>query len=159
MPATSGSPTQIATSCLTKAELSGEPVDQFKNGDLGWAHSELGLPHGPLYALVKSGGPAVNGVTVLSVFQQPTMRWVSLSLLVGGGGGGGAPLITENQPVVVNGQTIFALGAIPAGATIMFVNGVQYRQGIDYTVAGLTVTWLDIPFVLNTNMTITFAYN
>ena len=83
MPSTSGSPTQIATSADTKAELSGDPVDQFKSGDLGWVQSELAQPHGPLYALAKASGPPVNGTTVLAVFEQPTMRWVSLSLFYG----------------------------------------------------------------------------
>jgi len=87
MPVTSGSPTQIATSVDTKAELSGVPVDQFKSGDTGWVQSEFGSAHGPFYALVKVGGPPINGITVLAVFEQPTMRWVS----IGGGGGADGP--------------------------------------------------------------------
>jgi hypothetical protein len=88
MPVTSGSPTQIKTSVDTKAELSGTPADQFADGDSGWVGSEVAQPHGPFYAIQKAGGPPVNGTTVLAVFEQPTQRWVSWSLLVGAGGGG-----------------------------------------------------------------------
>jgi len=111
MPSTSGSPTQIATSAETKAELSGDPVDQFKSGDLGWVQSELVQPHGPLYALVKpGGGPPVNGTTVLAVFEQPTMRWVSLSLFYGGGAGGAGPMLF-NVYVSKNGADATADGS------------------------------------------------
>lgn len=82
MPATSGSPTQIATSQPTKTALSNTPADQFQPGDLGYAQDEFLAGNCPLYGLVLTGGPAVNGTTVLSVYQNAAARWVSLSLLV-----------------------------------------------------------------------------
>jgi len=145
MPAVSGSPTQIATSADTRAELSGDPVDQFKNGDVGWVQSELGSPHGPYYALVKVGGPAVNGLTVLDVFAQPTMRWVSWSLLLPGGA---SALQTEYQPVTANGQTLFTLAVAPTGDVVMQINGVTYPEGVSWTRVGVNITWLNVPFVL-----------
>jgi hypothetical protein len=41
----------------------------------------------------------------------------------------------------------------------MLVNGVQYRNGIDYTVVGVNVTWLNVPFALVTTDTVTFLFN
>ena len=82
MPATSGSPTQIATSQPTKTALSNTPADQFQAGDLGYAQDEFLAGNCPLYGLVLTGGPAVNGTTVLSVYQNSAARWVSLSVLV-----------------------------------------------------------------------------
>ena len=82
MPATSGSPTQIATSQPTKAALSNTPADQFQSGDLGYVQEELTAGNCPLYALVSTGGPAVDGLLVLSVYQNTSARWVSLSALV-----------------------------------------------------------------------------
>ena len=87
MPATSGSPTQIATSQPTKAALSNTPADQFQSGDLGYVQEELVAGRCPLYALVQSGGPTVDGTLVLSVYQQPNARWVSLTIVAPGGSG------------------------------------------------------------------------
>ena len=84
MPATSGSPTQIATSQPTKAALSNTPADQFQSGDLGYVQEELTAARCPLFALVQSGGPAVDGLLVLSVYQNATARWVSLTLAASG---------------------------------------------------------------------------
>jgi len=84
MPATSGSPTQIATSQPTKAALSNTPADQFQSGDLGYVQEELTAARCPLFALVQSGGPAVDGLLVLSVYQNAAARWVSLTLAASG---------------------------------------------------------------------------
>ena len=65
MPATSGSPTQIATSQPTKAALSNTPADQFQSGDLGYVQEELVAGRCPLFSLVQSGGPTVDGTLVL----------------------------------------------------------------------------------------------
>lgn len=81
MPATSGSPTQIATSQPTKVALSGTPADQFQGGDLGYVQEEFVAGRCALFALVPTGGPAVNGSTVLSVYQNSAARWVSLALV------------------------------------------------------------------------------
>ena len=87
MPATSGSPTQIATSQPTKVALSNTPADQFQSGDLGYVQEELVAGRCPLYALVQSGGPTVDGTLVLAVYQQPNARWVSLTIVAPGGSG------------------------------------------------------------------------
>lgn len=85
MPATSGSPTQIATSQPTKAALSNTPSDQFQGGDLAYVQEEFVAGRCALYALVPTTGPAVNGVTVLSVYQNANARWVALSLVAPSG--------------------------------------------------------------------------
>lgn len=85
MPATSGSPTQIATSQPTKVALSNTPSDQFQGGDLAYVQEEFVAGRCALYALVQTGGPAVNGVTVLAVYQNANARWVALSLVAPSG--------------------------------------------------------------------------
>ena len=127
MPLVSGSPTQIATSKDTKAELSGVIVDGFDEGDGGCVRSEFGQPHGPIYILQKSGGPAVNGTTVLAVYQQPAMRWVSLSLLAGGGGGGSG-LLQQVRYVSPNGPAVGADGSMASPYRTI-------QDAVDYVVA------------------------
>lgn len=85
MPATSGSPTQIATSQPTKVALSNTPSDQFQGGDLAYVQEEFVAGRCALYALVPTSGPAVNGVTVLAVYQNANARWVALSLVAPSG--------------------------------------------------------------------------
>lgn len=85
MPATSGSPTQIATSQPTKVALSNTPSDQFQGGDLAFVQEEFVAGRCALYALVPTSGPAVNGVTVLAVYQNANARWVALSLVAPSG--------------------------------------------------------------------------
>ena len=84
MPATSGSPTQIATSQPTKAALSNTPADQFQSGDLGYVQEELTAGRCPVFALVSAGGPTVDGTMVLSVYQNAAARWVNLAVLGAG---------------------------------------------------------------------------
>lgn len=60
----------------------------------------------------------------------------------------GSGLVTEYQDVLVNGQTLFNLAALPAGDLVMQINGVTYPEGVSWTRVGLVVTWLDVPFVL-----------
>jgi hypothetical protein len=79
-------------------------------------------------------------------------RW---HLFVGGGGGGGA-LVTEYF-TAAPAQTLFVIGALPAGDLVMMVNGVAYTEGADWTRVGLNVTWLN-PFVLNGD-SVLFLYN
>lgn len=84
MPATSGSPTQIATSQPTKAALSNTPADQFQSGDLGYVQEELVAGRCPVFVLVSAGGPTVDGTMVLSVYQNTAARWVNLAVLGAG---------------------------------------------------------------------------
>jgi hypothetical protein len=155
--AVSGNGVQNPTYAPDPAFLAGIVDTGFESGDRAYVNSLR--PNGRFY-LDRESVAAPDNVTVIMTFSG-FGRW----LVETGGGGGGAPLITENQPVTFNGQTVFALGALPAGAVIMFVNGVQYEQGVHYTVLGVMVTWLNppafagAPFPLNTAMLITFAYN
>lgn len=85
MPNVSGSPTQIATSAATLVELSNTPVDQFRAGDMGYVAATRNTSTGPLFILVTDSPlPTVNGTTVLSVYQQPNMRWVALTVIGSG---------------------------------------------------------------------------
>lgn len=45
-----------------------------------------------------------------------------------------------------NGQTSFSLDTAPAQPTelFLFLNGLKQWTGIDYTISGMTITWLGI---------------
>ena len=70
--------------------------------------------------------------------------------------------IVETIAVTSNGQTGFALSQTPKDATdvVMTVNGVRYEYGAgkDYTIAGSTVTWLDVDFTMATTDEVIFTY-
>ena len=132
MPATSGSPTQIATSQPTKAALSNTPADQFQSGDLGYVQEELVAGRCPLFSLVQSGGPTVDGTLVLSVYQQPNARWVSLTVL---------------GPGSISVANIAELQALPNGSlkegTWVYVRSVrawwELASGLGATTDSITV--------------------
>ncbi len=59
----------------------------------------------------------------------------------------------EQKFTPTDGQKIFTLSKpiVPAnGLVMLFVNGLAYERGVDFTAAGTTVTWLDNPFSLAT---------
>ena len=60
----------------------------------------------------------------------------------------------------VNGQTVFtlALGLEEDGLQFVFVNGVVYQLGVDYTLTGTTLTWLDTDFLLDTTDCVLVKY-
>jgi hypothetical protein len=71
------------------------------------------------------------------------------------GPGGGGSLQINIQSVANNGDTVFVAPGVALGAALMFVNGVNYEPGNDFTVTpnvpvgSTTFTWLNVPFVLN----------
>ena len=69
---------------------------------------------------------------------------------VGGSGGGGTATFAEDDFTPLNGQTVFALSSpmIVGGLSIVTVNGVVYTKGVDYTIAGVVLTWLNALFAL-----------
>lgn len=56
----------------------------------------------------------------------------------------------------VLGQTVFPLAnsVRPNVVSCLKVNGVDYRPGVDYTLSGTTLTWLDNLFVLDSDDTL-----
>ena len=70
----------------------------------------------------------------------------------GGTGPGGGGVEPQTDPITVgsNGQTIFVLSGTPETASeveVIFL-GVDQDYGIDYTVAGNVLTWLNTDFSL-----------
>jgi hypothetical protein len=57
-------------------------------------------------------------------------------------------------------QTVFNLPATPVAPTklIGFVNGVEYRNGTDFSVVGNVFTWLDVDFTLTTGDVVGMYY-
>lgn len=72
---------------------------------------------------------------------------------IGGGGGGGGASFAKNAFTPTVGQTVFTLSATfvgIGGLVVATVNGLVYEKDVDYTIAGTTFTWLDVPFTLET---------
>jgi len=89
-----------------------------------------------------------------SVAKVTIVKWIGTSTLP-------EPVATPGSPVSIPhtldnftatiGQTAFTLSKTPTQATtlLLFVEGVMYSvAGAFITVAGTTVTWLDIPFTM-----------
>jgi hypothetical protein len=78
----------------------------------------------------------------------------------GGGGGGSIGQVQETIAISTNGQTSITLGSSPSkgSAVEMFVNGNKENYGADYTVSGLTVTWISTDFSLQTTDVVEFWY-
>ena len=56
-------------------------------------------------------------------------------------------------PIASNGQTVFALSALPENinSSKLYINGARQQFGIDYTIAGTVLTWLNTSFTLRTS--------
>lgn len=69
---------------------------------------------------------------------------------------------TDTLPVAAPGQTAFTLSQVPlpaeAANLLLFVNGASYVQGVSFTLAGAALTWLDVPFTLQTTDAIIAYY-
>lgn len=64
---------------------------------------------------------------------------------------GGAGLVPQKDTFVpIAAQTIFTLSFTPGGMStfLLTLNGLEQEEGINYTVSGTTLTWLNFPFVL-----------
>lgn len=77
----------------------------------------------------------------------------AVPLLPGGG------VLQVNTIAATAGQTAFLTSLPPGSAVMLFVNGVQYQQPTDYTVAGSNVTWLDVDFVLSNGDQVQLVYD
>lgn len=152
MPAVSPGPSNVNTSILVPSLLVAISTGGLRAGDLAYTSatnqywSFLPASVAPPSPTVYYADCALGGVYA--------GRW---HLFVGGGGGGGGPLVTEYFTAAPS-QTAFVLGALPAGAVMMLVNGVAYEEGTSWNRFGVNVTWLDVPFVLNGD-TVLFLYN
>lgn len=74
-------------------------------------------------------------------------------------GGGGLPWF-EDESTPTIGQVTFILSTAPTDALslTMRVNGAAYDNGIDYTVSGVTVTWLNLDFTMETTDKVHLRY-
>jgi len=76
----------------------------------------------------------------------------------GGSGGGGGNALQNEQFVSTLNQTVFNLASVPTSAVIMMVDGLGYEDGVDYTVAGNVVTWLNTDFTLVAGQAVQMFY-
>jgi len=62
--------------------------------------------------------------------------------------------------VLANGQTLFTLSTIPGNVnlSLLMVNGQAQSYGIHYTIAGTTLTWLNVGFTLQTTDRVEIFY-
>lgn len=62
---------------------------------------------------------------------------------------------TAGQTAFVLSKTIFPV----SGLVEMYVNGMAYARGSDFTAGGTTVTWLDNPFTLDDGDCVLVVYD
>lgn len=74
------------------------------------------------------------------------------------GGAGFEGVIDTFAPT--SGQVTFILsqGPTDTGSFQLFVNGVEQSEGVDYTVSGTNLTWLNSCFVLEPGDTVRAYY-
>lgn len=104
------------------------------------------------YYIVTTGGNTnLDGTTVWSATD-----WAIFSggawRRIGGGIATGVDT-KDTLSITVNGQTVFALSTIPENVniSILTVNGQKQTYGVDYTIAGTVLTWLNTSFTLSTS--------
>lgn len=75
------------------------------------------------------------------------------------GGGGGGTYITEIPSGTINGSnTTFSIAHAPLTNTeSLYVNGVYQQKISDYTLSGVTITFIAAP-VVGDKLTITYQY-
>ena len=69
-------------------------------------------------------------------------------------------LLDKEFCVTTNGQTQFQLDKIAEhpDKSLVVVNGVDYQYGVHYIISGTILTWLDVPFTLDTCDKLTIKY-
>ena len=70
------------------------------------------------------------------------------------------PPWVEKEFTPTLGQVTFILVTTPTDSkTLTFsVNGVEYGETAEYTVSGVTITWLDVPFTMETTDLVVVRY-
>ena len=78
----------------------------------------------------------------------------------GGGPGGGDFFHVDKFPVTVFGQTVFPLSKVPTNVNkvVLIVSGIPQEYGVDYSVVGSVLTWLDNDFQLETSDWVQIIY-
>jgi hypothetical protein len=115
------------------------------------------MPSANPWGIFGGTGGGVNGVTGTAPITVDNTD--PANPIIGLSGGVGVVLHTENF-VAAALQTLFNLAFAPSvpSSTLLFVDGVQYRYGVDFTVVGTAVTWLDTPFTLGLGNTVSIFY-
>jgi hypothetical protein len=75
--------------------------------------------------------------------------------------GPSTPAVFQTDTIIALGlQVLFALSMLPSAPAnlIMTINGQTQTQGLDYTVAGAVVTWLNTEFLMGTGDEVIFNY-
>lgn len=66
-----------------------------------------------------------------------------------------------DEPLVLPvGPPVFATSLTykPGGLAFFWVNGARYLPGVNFTIAGTTVTWLGVPFALEASDELAVSY-
>lgn len=64
-----------------------------------------------------------------------------VDLELGSGGGGTGLQLAHQSYTPTASQTLFSLAQAPAGQAIVFLNGIEYTENVDFTVVGALLTW------------------
>lgn len=66
----------------------------------------------------------------------------------------------EDEFTPTLGQVSFILSEAPGDLESLkfIVNGIEYDRDVDYNISGVTITWLDVPFTMETDDKVIVRY-
>lgn len=147
MPAVSGSPTQIKTSVVTAADLSGTPDDQFEAGDLAYVSALY--PNAQFILRRVALSPTPDNVTVIATKSGNGYWELSQSAYVSGGSSGLynpplASLVTTDAAMHVLANVIPAFVLALSAAKKLIVDVTTTVEGINNSVPAFNAYRIDL---------------
>ena len=133
--------TQIGAAALLHTHVAGEITDfslAVANTSSVLANTSKVSAAGSISTHFDVDTQAPNNPSVGEVLKWSGSCWIPAP--EGGGGGGGLSFASSIYTPAPS-QILFTLPSIPAGKTLAFVNGIQYDQGLEFSVVGTTFTW------------------
>ena len=151
---------QIDVLALKSEELRGTPVQDLtalkaiSPEDRADKRDRLVEDEGAIYHFDQQSSAVADGDLVVAP-DSGTGRWLKLAA------GSMGSVIKTDAFTPTLGQTVFALSFPYAGSgdpVWLTVGGIAFELGVDYTLVGTTLTWLDVDFTLDATDRIVIIY-
>ena len=150
----------LLTTCEFTEALTNSDVNYLINGVISQGVSCATTDRLAVEIIAQVSGSGTTPVIVVSMEGSTFTRLeVPASIIKTSSTSGGG--YTEVQNITpTNGQTIFTLdNSVPAGLQpIVSISGIIFEQGVDYTISGTTLTWIN-SVTLDTSDTLSVYYS